>query len=126
MSRIIKRSKKPGSFYFANTWHCGVRLRDCLKTSDRREAQRRLTELEISVERGEYQKGNITFEKLVADFKKPSVRDDGIIRTHLLPVFAGKRVWDLDVESFLKNLSAKQSQSSLNKICTYNYLIFRL
>lgn len=117
MNPIIKRSTKPGSVYYANIRHDGVRLRDCLKTSDRREAMRRLMELQISVERGEYQKGNIKFEKLVLGFTNPSVRDESIIRLHLVPYFKGTRVWDLDIDSFLDSISTTQSQSSINKIC---------
>ena len=52
MHEIIQRHKK--GFWYANVWHKGIRLRDCLRTDDRKEAQKILAELYVSVERGEY------------------------------------------------------------------------
>jgi len=62
-------------------------------------------------------RGNVKFEKLVKGFTRPSVRDECIIRIHLLPAFKGQKIWDMDIQGFLDSLATKQSQSSINKIC---------
>ena len=60
VSEIIQRNKK--GFWYANVWHEGIRLRDCLFTDDRKEAQKRLADLYVAVERGEYLQSKETFE----------------------------------------------------------------
>jgi len=58
MSSEIKRRGKHG-VYYANVSYMGERLRDCLKTGDRDLAQRRIIELKLAVERGDYQKAGV-------------------------------------------------------------------
>ena len=53
-SEIIRRGKE--GIYYANVTYMGIRLRDRLKTVNRDEAQRRLIELKLAVERGDYKK----------------------------------------------------------------------
>jgi len=97
-------------------WHCGTRIRDCLKTADKGEAIKRLAELLTSVERGEYQQGNILFEKLVAGYAPGTKRKESILRVHLLPAFQGQRIWNIDIPAFLEKISREQSQSSMGQI----------
>lgn len=116
MDGIKKRGKKPNNPYYADIWHCGIRIRDNLKTAEVGEAIKRLSEILISVERGEYQKGSIKFENLVADYVPGTQRKESILRIHLLPAFKGKRIWELDIPAFLEKISIEQSQSSMGQI----------
>jgi hypothetical protein len=88
MSSEIKRRAEHGVFY-ANVTYMSIRLRDCLKTVDRDEAQRRIIELKLAVERGDYQKARQTFDDLVAKYKPSSERKAIILRFHLIPEFSG-------------------------------------
>ena len=81
MSSEIKRRGKH-RIYYANVTYMGVRLRDCLDTVDRNEAQHRLTELRISVERGEYQRAKQTFDDLLEKYKPKVLILDPFIRFH--------------------------------------------
>ena len=99
MSSEIKRRVEHG-VYYANVTYMGVRLRDCLKTVDRNEAQRRIIELKIAVERGDYQKAKQTFDGLVAKYKPESERKTSILRVHLMPSFSGKKLSEIDVDAW--------------------------
>jgi hypothetical protein len=80
---IIWRGKE-GTCY-ANVTYMGIRLRDRLKTANRDESQRRLIQLKLAVERGDYQKAKKTFDDLVASYTPRSERKALILRVHLLP-----------------------------------------
>ena len=51
---------------------------------------RRLIELKLSVERGDYQKSKQTFNDLVAKYKPSKERKALILRVHLMSEFSGK------------------------------------
>lgn len=111
---------------YANCSYLGVYIGDCLGTTDERLAKRRLEELKLQVERGEYQAGRRTFEKAVAEYrnailsersKSVQERHDVVIRKHLNPVFKGKRIAEIspnDVYQFFRKHS-KDPESSLKK-----------
>ena len=124
-SEIIRRSNH-GSYY-ANVSYMGVRLRDCLKTVNRNEAQRRLIELKLLVERGDYQKIKQTFDELVADYEpvsrrgiykgKPNKEKKDFAQNYLMSIFKGKKVVDIDVDAWAKAhaLDPRWSGSSCKK-----------
>ena len=114
MSSEIKRRGK-GRIYYANASYLGVRLRDCLKTVIRDEAIRRLIELKISVERGDYHRANLSFNDLVTEYNPGSERKESIIRTHLLPVFGGKKVGDIDLVGWATEQAKKHPESTCKK-----------
>ena len=116
--------KLRGDIYYANLSHQGVRLRDCLKTDDREEAQRRLTELRFMVERGEYQKTKELFDGRVAKYK--AITHKGINKGKisldkknyaqvLLKQFGGKKVLDIDVEAWALEQADNYTESSCSK-----------
>ena len=124
MSSEIKRRGK-SDIYYANVWYRGVRLRDCLKTPDRDEAQRRLIELKLAVEKGDYQSWKIDFDECVSRYRKivlltksegSRIRYDSILRTHLIPSFSGKQIVDIesDVKQYFED-RADTPESSLKK-----------
>ena len=111
----IKRRGKSG-IYYANTSHWGVRLRDSLKTDNSDEALRRLLELEIAVERGEYQKVKTKFDDLLVNYKPVSKRKQGIVRCQLIPEFSGKWLSEIDIEPWANGIAENYRQSSVAQI----------
>ena len=112
-SEIIRRNKH-GSYY-ANVSYMGVRLRDCLKTVNRNEAQRRLIELKHLVERGDYQKAKQTFDDLVSKYKPRKERKALILRVHLMPEFSGKKLSEIDVDAWANDQAERHPESTCKK-----------
>ena len=111
----IKRRGKSG-IYYANTSHWGVRLRDSLKTVNPHEALRRLLELEIAVERGNYLKVKTKFDDLLKKYKPDSKRKEGIVRIQLVPEFSGKMLTEIDIEPWANKIAENYAQSSVGQI----------
>ena len=93
MPKLMERRGKRGNWY-ANCRHLGIKLSDCLETTDERLAEKRLAELKILVERGEYKLWKKTFEQCCDeyvsgfDLNKPNHgRYESIVRVHLKPHF---------------------------------------
>jgi integrase len=112
-SEFIRRGKN--RIYQAHVTYMGVRLRDSLRTTDRNEAQRRLIELKLSVERGDYQKAKQTFDDLVAKYKPDSERKAIILRVHLLPEFSGKKLSEIDVDAWAFGQAERHPESTCKK-----------
>lgn len=93
----------------------GVRLRDCLKTVDRDEAQRRIIELKFAVERGDYQKAKQTYDDLVEKYRPNSERKVLILRVHLMPVFSGKKLSEIDVDAWAFDQAERHPESTCKK-----------
>jgi integrase len=114
MSSEIKRRVERGIFY-ANVTYMGIRLRDCLKTVDRDEAQRRVMELKLAVERGDYQKAKQTFDDPAAKYKPSSERKAIIMRVHLMPEFSGKKLSEIDVDAWAFDQAERHPESTCKK-----------
>ena len=112
-SEIIRRGKE--GIYYANVTYMGIRLRDRLKTVNRDEAQRRLIELKLAVERGDYQKAKQTFDDLVARYKPRSERKALILRVHLLPEFSGKKISEIDIDAWANDQAERHPESTCKK-----------
>ncbi len=112
-SEIIRRGKE--GIYYANVTYMGKRLRDRLKTVNRDEAQRRLIELKLAVERGDYQKAKQTFDDLVARYKPRSERKALILRVHLLPEFSGKKISEIDIDTWTNDQAVRHPESTCKK-----------
>jgi hypothetical protein len=111
-SEIIRRGKE--GIYYANVTYMGIRLRDRLKTVNRDEVQRRLIELKLAVERGDYQKAKQTFDDLVENYKPRSERKALILRVHLLPEFSGKKISEIDVDAWANDQAERHPESTFN------------
>ena len=112
-SEIVRRGRQ--GIYYANVTYMGIRLRDRLKTVDRDEAQRRLIELKLSVERGDYQKSKQTFDDLVAKYKPRNERKALILRVHLTPEFSGTKLSEIDVDAWAKDQAERHPESTCKK-----------
>ena len=112
-SEIVRRGKE--GIYYANVTYMGVRLRDRLKTVDRDEAQRRLIELKLAVERGDYQKAKQTFDDLLAKYKPIKERKALILRVHLMPEFSGKKISEIDVDAWANDQAERHPESTCKK-----------
>jgi len=126
VSEIIQRNKK--GFWYANVWHEGMRLRDCLFTDDRKEAQKRLADLYVAVERGEYLQSKETFEdrankydpvSLKGIYKgQPSKEKKRTLEYHLLPRFKDKTVIQVEeeLEAWVEEISKACPDSTCKKL----------
>jgi len=125
MSEIKLRGK--GIIFYADCSHQNVRLRDCLNTDDRYEAQRRLVELKFMVERGEYQKQKELFDDRLSKYKPISTKgirkgrpskDKADYARVLLKQFKGKKVKDIDVKAWAVEQAEKYTTSTCAKHAT--------
>jgi len=119
--------KLRGKVWYADCSHQKVRLRDCLNTDDRYEAQRRLVELKFMVERGEYQKRKELFDDRVKKYEPISLRgiNEGKFNQgkadyaqELLKRFKGTRVIDVDVQAWAREQAEKYTTSTCSKHST--------
>lgn len=119
MDAIFKRGKKANSPWYCDIWHWGIRVRECLGCyGDKGGAYKELVKLLNSVEKGEYQKGNRKFEAVAAGYEPKTnvVRKLSLIKTHLMPILKGRKMWSLKVDEFLENKTHEMSQSSLAQL----------
>jgi len=85
-NHMIQRGK--AGIWYAKMRLNGVHIQDCLGTTDERRARRRLAELELAVERGDYQAFKKPFLEAAQEYLKEASRNEEmIIRLHLLPHF---------------------------------------
>lgn len=98
------RSKGKRGVKYANTHYKGIKINDCLDTTDERIAHRRLQQILNEIDEGRYQSFKKTFDwcveqyylKVEPDIPKVSrERYRSAIRSHLLPEFKGKRICDI-------------------------------
>jgi integrase len=126
VNEIIQRNKK--GFWYANVWHEGIRLRDCLFTDDRKEAQKRLADLYVAVERGEYLQSKETFEDRAKQYNpvslkgiykgQPSKDKQRTLDYHLLHRFKGKTVVQVEeeLEGWVDEMSKANPDSTCKKV----------
>jgi len=91
--QMVQRGQR--GVWYAECRYEGVRIRDCLETTDRRLAERHLAELKLQVDKGVYQSGRKLWNDLEADYLKEDGRYDHIVRNHLRPFFSGKKIVDI-------------------------------
>lgn len=93
-SYMVRRGKR-GVWYLQER-HCGVRLGDCLQTTDERIAEIRRREIHISVERGDYLNSKRLFADAVEQVRPALYKGkaagtctiyDDAFRNHILPWF---------------------------------------
>jgi integrase len=124
--QLVQRGKR--KIWYAQCRYMKVRLFDCLETTDRRLAERRLAELKLFIERGEYRTWKKRFNDLIPVYmetilSKKSVhcqeRYGSAIRNHLESFFDGVRLYDIDqnkvVEYKLHREKSKATESTLKK-----------
>lgn len=96
----------------------GLRIRDCLGTTDERLARKRMAELELAVERGDYQSYKKDFMVAVKDFlPNASVREEIIIRCHLVPYFSDFKIGEINELEVFKyhEINKRKPESTLKK-----------
>jgi integrase len=109
MPEHMRKRGKLGNYYAACS-HKGVRLDDCLGTTDRRWAERELADLKSQVERGEYQNRKKKFEDLIPkyqemlQFKSESLqeRNNGILKKHVIPFFGSTLICEINKETVIE------------------------
>ena len=68
IKKEMRRRGKRGVWYAAVRWE-GVNLHDSLETTDERIAYKRLADLKIQVERGDYQKNRLKFSECLEKYE---------------------------------------------------------
>jgi len=95
MGKEMRQRGKRGVWY-AMAYYKGVKIFDCLDTTDEKIAMQRLAELKFEIERGEYRKYKIPFrecarrytdDELSLKSKASQVRYESALRVHLMPFF---------------------------------------
>ena len=118
--KYFRRRGKRGVIYLAER-HCGVLLSDCLHTTDERIAELRRREIHISVERGEYRAGKVSFEQAVkesfdalVDGKAESTRRnyESSFRIHLVPWFGKARLTQIDTAELVQYKRAREAKGA--------------
>ncbi len=105
---------KKGDWWYADCTYKGVRIRDSLKTKDRQTAIEHLFELQLLVREGRYQFHKVKFEALAKDYSPQVDRENKlrILRVHLEPVFKGKRLSEVDVQSWAESVARDNPEST--------------
>ena len=107
--KYFRRKGKRGIIYLQERY-CGVRLCDCLGTTDEKIAEIQRREIHISVERGEYINWKLSFcdavresfEALVAGKAiKTRANYEAAFRVHLVPWFGKVRLSEIDTIDLL-------------------------
>ena len=96
----------------------GVRIRDCLGTTDERLARKNFAELELAVERGEYHSFKRDFMEAVEEFlPTATIREEIIVRCHLVSYFAKFKIGEINEYEVFKYHEAnkRKPESSLKK-----------
>lgn len=129
--------------WYADCQYMGVRIRDCLNTTDEAIAQEYLAELKILVRKGEYQLWKKMFDECAKEYldmilprksKHSQVRYESAVRCHLMPFFKGQRIVDIlhindDGDSMVRRFFREREDlplSSFKKIRTPLRDILRL
>jgi len=96
----------------------GLRIRDCLGTTDERLARKKFAELELAVERGEYNSFKRDFMEAVHEFlPNATVREEILIRCHLVPYFSDFKIGEINEYEVFKYHEANKHkpESTLKK-----------
>ena len=103
IKKEMRRRGKRGVWYAAVRWE-GVNLHDSLETTDERIAYKRLADLKIQVERGDYQKNRLKFSECLEKYEaevlpkksKSLIRNNtSIIKIHLVPEFSQMKLGEI-------------------------------
>ena len=115
-SEIFKRGKK--GVWQARTSYRGVRIRDSLKTIDRKVALERLWETKKLIREGVYQRIKITFDEIALKYDPQTDRENKLraLRLHLNPEFSGKKLIDCEVEVWAERIARDNPQTTANYI----------
>ena len=119
---MVQRGKR--EVWYAECRYMGVRIRDCLETTDRRLAERRLAELKFAVEGGDYQNWRKRFdesaleyeEKLLSKKSEHSKERYGlIVKKHLKP-FLLANAWEKSTKTWWLNISSIGRNQERNQV----------
>jgi integrase len=126
MPEHMRPRGKAGIFY-ADFWKNGIHYQDCLGTSDRRWAERKLVSLKDRIEEGDYYKHKTIFQDLISKYLEKlsyrsvhlQVRNTIILDKHLNPFFGGMRLTEIKtstvIEYKMDREKLKTTESTLKK-----------
>ena len=88
--------------------------RQSLKTKDEEQARDRLLEIKLLIRQGVYQNHLKRFDKLFAEYKpkvdaKNKLRN---VRVHMMPLFKGKRLSEIDIQSWAEMIAETKSEQT--------------
>ena len=129
---FVRRGKR-GVIYLQER-HCGLKLGDCLDTTDEKIAEIRRREIHILVERGDYEKRKTSFRDAVKEqfpkmlkgkSKGTEVRYNTCLNKHLLPWFQDAMITDILPNDLLEYKEARESQGAGQSTLVIEIRLFR-
>lgn len=114
--------------------HCGVKLSDCLHTTDKKIAEIRRREIHIAVERGDYSNYKYKFADIVDEFldritcglaESTKNHYHLIFSSHLIPWFGEARLIDICQNDLLEYKLARESKGVGQVALTQEMWLFR-
>ncbi len=111
---------KKGKVWYANCTYMKVLLRQSLKTTDQQIAIERIAEIFMLIREGRYQYYKMKFDNLARDFDPKVNRKNKLmnVRNHLIPEFQGKRLSEIDIQSWAQKIADKYVRSTALSIIT--------
>ena len=105
---------KKGKVWYANCSYMKIHLRQSLKTVDQQIAVERLAEIFMLIREGRYQYYKIKFDDLVREYDPKVDRENKLrnLENHLIPEFQGKRLSEIDVQSWAEKICEKSVEST--------------
>lgn len=126
MPEHMRPRGKTGIFY-ADFWKNGIHYQDCLGTSDRRWAERKLASLKDRIDEGDYYRHKTIFKDLIPKYLEKlsnrsvhlQVRNTIILDKHLIPFFGGMQLTEIKtstvIEYKMDRERLKTTESTLKK-----------
>ena len=113
VSDLIRQDEKT-KIWYADCTYRGERLRDSLKTIDKNLAIEKFLELQLLVRQGIYQKYKILFDKLAEKYNPEVDKKNKLmnLKNHVLPAFKGKRLSEIEVQSWAEKIAENYAEST--------------
>ena len=129
---FVRRGKR-GVIYLQER-HCGLKLGDCLDTTDERIAEVRRREIHIFVERGDYENRKLKFADIAGTFFEDVTRGRSLstgisygiaFDKHLIPWFGEALLCDIQQNDLLEYKRARESQGASEVTLKREMRLFR-
>ena len=129
---FVRRGKR-GVIYLQER-HCGLKLGDCLQTTDERIAEIRRREIHISVERGDYENRKTSFTEAVKEQLPKMLKGKSentkerykiCLDKHLLPWFQDAMITDILPHDLLEYKETRENQGAGESALTIEIFLLR-
>lgn len=114
---MIDYLEKKGNVWYGKGRYRRIDLRGSLKTSDLEIAKDRLLERQLLIRDGKYQLYKKKFEDLILEFDPKGGENTkknkfAYLKNHLIPAFRGKRLSEIDIQSWAEKIVSERVRST--------------